>query len=156
MQNFKMSVQIIKNIILGESVDYFRSIHAFRILVLLNAKGKEIADVLFLLIHSVAKINNIVYITNTSAKYLASMLQSQNFLSVNFVACLFCHSFYMIAYGDDDVEVVNSRRFVLLKSIMQNLHITFLVRFLLGYLLTPIVDNLMWTLPKYRELLFIR
>ena len=74
---------------------------------------KEIADVLFLLIHSVAKINNIVYITNTSAKYLACMLQSQNFLSVNFVACLFCHSFYMIAYEDDDVEVVNSRRFVL-------------------------------------------
>ena len=81
MQNLKMSVQIIKNIILGESVDYFRSIQTFRILVLLNAKGKEIADVLFLLIHRVAKINNIVCIPNTSAKYLACMLQSQNILS---------------------------------------------------------------------------
>ena len=108
-----MSVQIIENIIFGESVDNFRPVHTFRILVLLDAKGKEIANILFFHIHNNAKINNIVYITNTSAKYLASMLQSQNFLSAIFVAIMFCHSFYTIPYGDDDVEVVNSRRFVL-------------------------------------------
>ena len=34
-----------------------------RILVLLDAKGKEIANILFFHIHNNAKINNIAYIT---------------------------------------------------------------------------------------------